>query len=462
MNILSSEMDGASKCACPLCQTSADSDAGYFARAFGEPRLFAATGEAMTDALGFCPRHGASLLAQERWSEGVVHVLRGAIPRLALMLNEDYLREPHVQQALFGADSACPACTYANRAVGRQAASLARQWSGAEDQAGLGLTGMLCFGHFQMLAGNLAPELRLAALAGDVDHLQQTARNIRALLRPAREADPWRRDDVAVLDCALDLIAGRPVFESLSTNGMLADAMSECPTLVEAIVLPHVCPLCVETERARRRWLLNVQRAADFDQDAWLFFPTCPEHVRTVALSGTPGLTAAVVARALSVALRYVRSQIHALVRTAELREEEARIKAEGPEVWAAHKRKRTRQKTEGQKIPVPRLVKCPGCERIEIATEHATGGLLDLLHEKKHRDAFGRGYGLCLKHFARTYRIAPRGMIRSLLAKDQQRRLAGLVAHLGEMAEGMPVREVPLDGDALWRKALRRFCGFA
>ena len=455
-------MDGVAGCTCPLCQTSADIDAGYFARAFGEPRLFSATGEAMTDALGFCPRHGASLLAQERRSEGVVHVLRDAIRRLALMLNEDYLREPHVQQALFGADSACSACTYANRAVGRQAASLARQLSGAEDQAGLGLAGMLCFGHLQMLTGNLAPELRLAVLAGYVGPLQLAVRKIKALLRRTREADSWTRDDMAALDGVLGLIVGRPVLESLSTNRMLVDALSACPTLVEAIALPHICPLCVEAERARQRWLLNVQRAADFDQDAWLFFPTCSEHVRAVARLGTLGLTAAVVARALSVALRYVRIQIHALVRAAELREEEASIKAEGPEVWAAHKRKRTRQKTEGQKIPVPRLVKCPGCERIEIAAEHATGGLLDLLHEKKHRDAFGRGYGLCLKHFARAYRIAPRGMIRSLLAEDQQGRLAEYAQRFDEMARGMPEREVTPSGDALWLTALRRFCGFA
>jgi len=459
MNILTSEMDGASKCTCPLCQTSADSDAGYFARAFGEPRLFAATGEAMTDALGFCPRHGASLLAQERWSGGVVHVLRDAIPRLALMLNEDYLREPHVQHALFGADSACPACTYANRAVGRQAASFARQWS---DQAGFDLANALCFKHFQMLTGNLAPELRLITLTGYVGHLQQAVRKANSLLRRTREADSWRSDDVAALERALDLIAGRPVFESGSADGKLGKALSECPTLVEAIAHPGVCPLCVETERARLRWQLNVQRAADFDQDAWLFFPTCPEHLWAVARLEAPGLTAAVLARALSVALRYVRSQIHVLVRTAELREEEARIKAEGPEVWAAHKRKRSRQKTEGEKIPVPRLVKCPGCERIEIATEHATGGLLDLLHEKKHRDAFGRGYGLCLKHFARAYRIAPRGMIRSLLAEDQQGRLAEFAQSFDKMARRTSEREANPCGDALWSTALRRFCGFA
>lgn len=37
---------------CPVCRTSANSDSDYFARAFGESRRFAATSEAVTDAVG--------------------------------------------------------------------------------------------------------------------------------------------------------------------------------------------------------------------------------------------------------------------------------------------------------------------------------------------------------------------------------------------------------------------------
>jgi hypothetical protein len=151
--------------------------------------------------------------------------------------------------------------------------------------------------------------------------------------------------------------------------------------------------------------------------------------------------------------------------RAVRLLEEEARIKAEGAEVWLAYKRKRTyrkrtEQKTEGQIVtPATRMEKCPACEWAEIAAEHATGKLINLLHEKKHRDAFGHGYGLCLKHFARVYLIAHKGAVRTMLAEDMQRRLAGFAQGLDELENGFPESEMTAAQLASLITALRRFC---
>ena len=454
---------GFGECPCPLCETSTSSDAGYFARAFGEPRLFAATGEAMADALGFCPRHGAGLLSQEQLSDGVVQVLRNAIPRVMLLLNEDYLREPQVQQALFAAGSACPACTYASRAVGRHAASLARQFSGAANQAGFGRLDALCVGHFQRFAADLAPTPRLAALARYADNLQYLAAAMKALYRTAPETDAWPPDDTAAtLNHPLGLVAGMPAAGAPSSDAGFAGVLDHCPTLVDAISLRQACPLCIEAARARRRWLQNVQAAARFEHDEWLFFPTCSEHIWMIARLGEPKLTTAVVSRALSVSRRFLRQQIQVLVRAAELREEQAGIKAEGPEVWAAHKRKRAKQKIPDEKLTTPRLGKCPGCARIEIAEIGAAGSLVDLLQKKKYREAFNRCYGLCMKHFAQAYLLAPKGVVRSMLAEDQQRRLAEFARSLGEGERGVPECETRDGLHEQWRAGLSRFCGFA
>jgi hypothetical protein len=452
------------ECTCPLCDTSANSDSGYFARAFSDPKLLPTTSEAMTDTLGFCLRHGTSLLSQERLLSGdvVVQVLHDAIPRIMMLLNEKYLLETRVQQTLFGADHACPACTHANRAVGRHAASLARQFSSAEDQAGLNQPTALCVGHFQILSADFTAEQRLDELTHYADHLEHAARTMKMLLRTLDETDVCPIDNAAAtLNRALGLVAGRPMFELPSLDARFADSLELCPTLVEAISLPEVCPLCIETARARQRWLQNAQKAAEFDDDAWLIFPTCPEHVWTVARLGEPRLTTAVVARALSVALRYFRQQIQILIQAAELREEEARIKAEGPEFWAAYKRKRAQRKTPGPKTPPHRLAKCPGCERIDIALDRATDSLLDLLHKKAERKAFSEGYGLCMKHFAHVYLMAPKGIVRSMLAEDQQRRLAALSCSIGNTDREIQENEVAQLRDISVKQALRRFCGF-
>ncbi len=454
---------GFGECACPVCETFSNSDAGYFARAFGDPRRRAATGEAMTDALGYCPGHGASLLVQEQLSDGVAHVFRDALPRYALLLNEEYLREAQVQQILFAAGSACPACTYVSRAAGRHAASLARQFSGAANQAGFGQLDALCVGHFQRFAADLAPTPRLAALARYADNLQYLAAAMKALYRTAPETDAWPfQDGLATLHRVLGVTAGRPPTGPLSTDGGLAFALEHCPTLVDAITFRQACPICIETARARQRWLQNVQAAANFEQDAWLFFPTCSEHIWTVADLDEPKLTAAVVSRALSVTRRYLRQQTQILVRSAEQKEEQARIKAEGPEVWAAYKRKRAKQRVSDERLAAPRPPKCPGCERIEIAEIGAAGRLIDLLHQKKHRNAFSRCYGLCMKHFAQTYLLAPKGLVRSMLAEDQRNRLAEFARSLDEGEHGTHEHET---GDCLhapWRVGLGRFCGFS
>jgi len=459
MNIQTNESDA---CACPLCQTAARCDTGYFDRPFNDPDIFAGTSEAITETLGFCPQHGASLLAREPFFGGVVDVIHDAIPRLRLLLKEKYLQKHQVQQILFGTDGACPECAYTNRALGRQAASLARQ---AGDGTEPGQAPTLCVAHFRMVAANLALEPRMAALVGYADRLEQMTQKINTLLAAAGETGTWPLDDAAeTLSSGLCLIAGRSAVVPIPSDGVLDDVLMSCPTLEEAIALPNVCPLCIETERARQRWLQNVQKSANFDQDAGLFFPTCPEHVGAVARLGEPRLTAAVVSRALNVTLRYFHKQIQMVKRAVRLLEEEARIKAEGAEVWLAYKRKRTyrkrtEQKTEGQIVTPARMEKCPACEWAEIAAEHATGKLLNLLHEKKQRDAFGRSYGLCLKHFARVYLIAHKGVVRSMLAEDMQLRLAEFAHGLDELESGLPESEMTAGQVALLITSLRRFC---
>ena len=459
MNILTNP-SGA--CACLLCQTAAKCDTGYFDRPFDDPDIFAGTSEAISETLGFCPRHGASLLAREPLFGGVVEVIHDAIPRLRLLLKEKYLQKHQVQQILFGTDGACPECAYTNRALGRQAASIARQAGNGTEP---GQANTLCVAHFRMVAANLALEPRLAALVGYADRLEQMAQKINTLLAAARETGVWPLDDAAaILGSGLCLIAGRSAVMPIPSDGVLDDVLMSCPTLAEAIALPHVCPLCVEAERARQRWLQKAQQAAYFDQDAWLIFPTCPEHIGAVARLGEPRLTAAVVSRALSVTIRYFHKQIQIVNRAVKLLEEESRIKAEGTEVWLAYKRKRTyrkrtEQKTEGQIVTSARMAKCSACERAEIAAEHATGTLLNLLHEKKHRDAFSRGYGLCLKHFARVYLIAHKGVVRTMLAEDMQSRLAAFARGLDELESGLPESEMTAGQVASLITSLRRFC---
>lgn len=444
---------------CPVCRTSANIDAEYFSRAFGDSRRFAATTEAVTDSLGFCPRHGARLLSQEHLSRGIVHVFRDVIPRMLPLLAEKYLYEDRVQQVFFGASSSCPACAYGSRAAARHARRLARRFSSARDQADCLRLDSLCVRHFQILAGELKPDIRMEAFTQYGDALDHAATATETLLQSGRVPDAWRLEEgSSALHHALDLIAGRPVPGPYPDGDALAEALQCCPTLVEGIANPKACPLCLEVDRARRRWIHNVPVAAKFKQIAWLFFPTCPEHIWTVVRLSDPTLTATVVTHALHVAIGRIYQQILALVRAAEIKEELAREAARFARWGKRHRRK----KTEAQEPAMPRLMLCPGCERLAVAEDHASSGVLELLQERKYRNAFNRGYGLCMKHFAQVYLMAPKGVLRSMLAESQHEKVAEFALILDEMVGALPEQGTTVPRETPWRTALHRFCGFA
>ena len=444
------------ECACAVCETFAHCDTEYLARAFGESRRFAATSEAVTDTLGLCPRHGAILLSQAHLSSGIVHVFRDAIPRMIPLLAEEFIHEDRVQQVFFGASNACPACAHGNRVVSRHAGRLARQFSSARNQAQRRWLDSLCIRHFQIVTDALKPDIRMAAFRQYVDTLERAARTKRLRSRRALDALPLEHG-AAALHPALELIAGRRVPEPYHNGDAIAEVLQRCPTLAEGIAYAEACPICLELDRARRRWIHDVPVAAEFRQIGWLFFPTCPEHLWTVVRLGDPKLTAIVVTHALHVAIGHIQQEIAALVRAAEIEEELAQEAA-----GIARSGTRPGRKTEVQKPITVRPTRCPGCERLAIAEDHATGSMLELLQQRKYRNAFNRGYGLCMKHFAQVYLIAPKGVLRSMLAQGQRDRLGGFALMFDEMVRAAPEHGTTVMGEAPWRTALHRFCGFA
>ena len=436
------------ECACPVCATAAKSDLAFFGRDYDDPEACAATSEAISESLGLCFRHGAILRADERRAGQFAKVLRSAIPRLGLLLDEKHLQTAPVQQILFGPDDTCPACAYSNRTAGRHAARLARKIDGAEGVSAQEQFHLLCVRHFGMFEASLPIERRLAALADYSGHLGQVNRKLKSLLRAEAPLDVWSQHDaVATLHRAIGLTADRLTLETAPFPGASSGAVAQHLSMADAIAHAHACPLCVMAARARGRWLKKARQSAPFGEDSWLALPVCPQHVAMTVWPGEPGLAAAAASHALTMAARTQHRQIHKLNAIVELREKEARIKAEGPEAWVAYRRKRTyrNRSSKGQEpqsvlvpgVPgVPGVPRCPACEWDEVSLERATGDLMELLHEKKHRNAYVRGHGLCLKHFARVYLVAPKGPIRTMLAEDVQRRLAGLMRQDAPLAE--------------------------
>jgi len=441
---------------CQVCRTSAVADHEYFSRAFGESRRFAATSEAVADALGFCPQHGAALLSQAHLSREIVSVFRAVIPRLMPMLEEKYIYEEQVQRIFFAAGNRCPACAYCNRVAARQAGHLAREFSGMEGKAGTRHLETLCVAHFKTFMAELETPTRLAALKQYVNILNSAARAIAKAHQPGTIPNgDLLEGESSTCPRALAQIAGEPGPGADHRAIAIGDTLQQYPTLSESIAHANGCPLCLEVERARRRWTSEISIAAKLNLGRWLFFPACPGHIRDVVRIGDPELIAAVTAHALHVAAEHFRQQALALERADELRKEQAMA----PIVrWG----RRRRRKQSEPSFPTPlRPTRCPACERLGVAQESAIGSLLELLRKEKLRSAFNRGYGLCMKHFAQAYLISPKGVIRSMLAEDQRNRLADFALMLDEMAKVSPENGSMAGGIVAWPLALQRFCGF-
>jgi hypothetical protein len=441
-------------CACPVCETAADSTPAYFKRAFGDPHHFALTSEGIADALGFCPRHGAELLRREPLRRATARVFEQVVPQVLPLLAEARFGDEKFQQVYFSAAHACPACAYEHRAVTRQAADLGRKavWPAGPDAVPPQPT--LCNAQFQLMARTLKPERRMPALAAHADLLDHAVRAVEDLLRAGQQAGTSLAERPA-LATALGLAAGPGGACSATVAPPLAQALQTCPDFEQAVEHACACPVCVEVERARQRWLIAVPLAVAHGLDDWLFLPTCPEHVALAAGLGDTAVMATVAAHALRVAGEMAHQQVRTLVRAAESEAEQAAARI-------VHWGRRPRRRQSGPpKPPPPKIVRCAACERLAIAELHATGRLLRWLQGSRHRHAFEGGWGLCMKHHAQAYLLSPKGAVRSFLAADQARRLSELVRWLKDEQDSLAQNQSGPPVKDAYVLALRRFCGF-
>jgi len=441
--------------ACEVCQL-AESTSAYFKMAFADPHHLAATSEGIADTLGFCQRHGAELLGCALPERATAEVFARVADLVMPLLEPSRFGEEKFQQVYFSAAWACPACAFERRAAGRHAARLVRQHFDADQRNPFSNSPQLCVDHFQLLARTLKPESRMPALALQCDTLDLAARALDRLssgtLRTAMTAGTE-----PALKRALALVGAARGGPSASPSAALAAALQACDTFEQALGWDGACPVCVEVERARQRWLLAVPLAVAHELDDWLFLPTCAEHVAIVAEHSDIALTARVTAHALRVASEQIHQQLRVLVRAAQTEQELAAARIAR---WGRRSRRRN---AVPPKAPAPKLVRCAACERLAIAQLQATNRLLRLLQQGRQRELFQAGWGLCMKHHAQAYLMAPKGVVRTLLAADQARRLSEFLRQLKEPATpATPVRTEAGHAPMLGYVAeLRRFCGF-
>ncbi|MBB3181202.1 hypothetical protein [Variovorax sp. Sphag1AA] len=345
----------------------------------------------MADALGFCHEHSRGLLAEALVREAAAPVFASAIRQTMPLLSERSFGDAKFQQVYFSAAHACPACTFERRAVGRHAGRVSSAFAGSStSDARIDHDHhALCISHFRCLARNVEPEHRILALGRYLAMLERESQEIQDLesIESAGRLELEDEDAAPKLRDVLRLVA-EPFGEATFAPSCFEDVLPDLSDLAEFVTCMVACPVCIEVERARRRWLETVRQGILPSPEMWLFLPTCAHHVSVAAALGETALVRAVVAHSLRVALEQLQQQLRSLVSAAE---SEAELAAARAVKWG---RRRRRKKTDPPIQHAPRIARCPACERLAVAELQATARLLKALRVERHRRSFERGYG--------------------------------------------------------------------
>lgn len=417
----------ASRRCCPACEAAKSSSDAYFSKTFGAGASVAAISELIADGLGFCSRHGQTLINDGVYAKQVARAYSGAIAKIRPLLQQSVIDE-RCQHLFFSAGHRCPACSAEDAAAAKALSLIRKRWletmGPAED------VDALCWSHFETFVGRLAIEPRGQAIQQHLDVLLAAGRSL-------------ERSPRGALSQALALLGHS---SSVSEKFLQANAGTAPKPMNGFLGDPYACPVCVAIGDASSHWLEGLRWAAD-DVAAgclWLFAPCCKRHVCEAARLGRPDLVARVASFALSGLAEQARQQVAGIVRELAL--------AEQPKpVWYRPRRRRREASAAGIQPGKRFILRCRGCEAEAIALERASGTFLDLMRHARYRELLARGHGLCLQHLAHILPVAPPDIVRPFLGRLH-------AAHLETLQKAL----LSPGGETVWLEAVRRFKGWS
>ncbi len=412
--------------ACPACEAVRGSDERYLVTALGDRRHRALASESVSDTLGYCADHG-SLLAGDCAHRGpIAQVLSEALDRWSTFLADEAKYGERIEALSFRADRDCPACRFRQHEVAVSNGVTERNFA-ATPRVTAHRVEALCFPHFRDLyvASPAHREPLLDSYRGAF------RRHLAALMdglpgaEDALEADWISGERVAAL---LNRVAG----ESRGSPGVWAhgEMASRCATSgpdgdeSARLDASRSCPVCIEKHRALRHWLEAVVATVRVRQPLWMTLPTCPYHAWLAAGCGGLEVAAAAAQYAAAISLLTLHRRLWPFWK----------IEDDGRVSLPVRRRRRLRARQRGEptlREALGRPPRCRACERLAVAENRAIDAVLELLRDARHRDAFGRGHGLCMKHFAMTYIFARGYKLRAFLAGSQIARLDRVRAQL-------------------------------
>lgn len=410
---------------CPVCHVAGQSEPHYLFwllhEGYAEPDLF----DALTASLGFCPTHAMTILRDGGGAGQTALVHEIVAKRLLRIWRDERRNRPWLAKIVadHGVPARCPVCRARDGAAERAAFFLGKLIEAPPDGCDYGRPGMVCAPHLRLLA----PTLRTPTL-GRVLSLHRAALGgaMKTLADRSAEGGAIERTQRAALHLAVGH-ARAPVPDVAPPPPRRERRAAED---VEALIEPaDACAICRIVAQARGEWIAWLDETARTGDVITDLLPVCRDHVWGAWGASGPELRAAVAENALHVASHKVETTLKFLAR------EPPPASARRPLASLAAAVQGRRYFTRLARVAVARDERCPLCARLATARDRSLSLLFALLEERRHRNTFEAGYGLCLKHFARALALEPRTPVRDFLTRVEAAKLARLAWELGEYA---------------------------
>jgi len=448
---------------CPICRNVAWLDDRYFSRFQRENFALAKTWNGLTRSLGFCAADGARTVAHPSGQPAVATVHEVLTRRVGKILSRvvSTRRKGSGGGPILAEHDRCPACRSRDDVTGRAASFLATALNDPEALRQYEGLRSVCFPHVQAMARYCGGSILQYVLGVHKIAVDSAAESVAAFDREHgadRNAD--EENMVGALLKALPLTAGcnrtYDLFEPPLADKPSPTSRGPVENLVEAMSRNDGCAVCIEMDRTwveRMKWLCGkISEGCEFDE----LLPVCPQHLWAAVCDGPPLLVVASVRNALRIIAGQIRTALDTLAPSSSpaRRGMMPRIREA---IQGSHRRLGEARDVIGRPLP------CPACTLLQAARDRTLMLLSALLKDSLRRNAFERGYGLCLKHYSRALALNPSPEMHAFLTEVEAGKLALLRWELEESSRKSPWSSRPESSgteNTAWKRAVARFSG--
>lgn len=399
-------LEALSKEGCPVCSILADSDQRYFFWFLHEGHLEPTVLREVTRSLGFCVAHADYLIQSGAVGSELASVHHHLARELRSILAAHLGRRNRKvdPKTILGKGGQCPACRSRDDRADRTAFFLSKLINDPSSAHQYVDPGVLCIPHLRQVAPLLNEATLAHVLTIHEGALKHSTLDVNRL--PPGEASKMQSQIITALRQTVGHDMGLGNFLPLPGDLSEPPSFDILQNLRQYILRTDICPICLAVGQAWLTWTAWLEAATQRVENTEDVLPTCGEHVWALLRFAGPTLVHRTVKKALDGSLAQIRLAL------SKLQEEPTRV---------ISKRALIRMGRDA----LAQDFLCPVCGHLGTIRDRVLLLLFVLLGNRRQRDNFEEGFGLCSGHFRSALALNPEPWLLDFLCQAQKTKLS-------------------------------------